>query len=325
MSAALRRDCLRAFGAWAAASPFASAQKLLGEPEGRIAPADELVNVFEMEQMAERKLSPELFQLVRGSDRAALDRITLRPRLMVNTMGLDLSVDLLGEKLFAPILIGPAPQLGRFHREGELGMARGAAAGKALYLAAANSSRSLDDLPGSRWLQVDPDADPGTAKTAPAVCLTLSGGTPWSVVDKWRKAVSGKLLVKGVMQPGDALEALRRGADALVVSPWRAGGLAGAASAIEALPAIAAAVAGKAPVLADGSFRRGSDVLKALALGARAVLITRPALWGLAAYGDRGVQTVVEMLQTELARDMAMCGKPNVAALDKSAVRIHRW
>ena len=74
-----------------------------------------------------------------------------------------------------------------------------------------------------------------------------------------------------------------------------------------------------------GSFRRGSDVVMALALGARAVLVGRPVLWGLSAYGADGVQRVIEMLQTETARDMAMCGRVNVKALDRTAVKIHRW
>ena len=95
------------------------------------------------------------------------------------------------------------------------------------------------------------------------------------------------------------------------------------AAPIEVLPAIAEAVAGKAPILIDGSFRRGSDILKALALGARAVLLGRPPLWALAAYGSAGVQAILEMLQSELGRDMAMCGKANLKSLDASVVKIH--
>jgi len=83
-------------------------------------------------------------------------------------------------------------------------------------------------------------------------------------------------------------------------------------------------VAGRAPVLVDGSFRRGTDILKALAFGARAVLVGRPVMWGLAAYGADGVQGVLEMLQTELARYMAMCGKSNLAMLDRTLLRVHR-
>ena len=83
-------------------------------------------------------------------------------------------------------------------------------------------------------------------------------------------------------------------------------------------------VGGKVPILIDGGFRRGSDVLKALALGARAVLLGRPPLWGLAAYGAKGVQTSLELLQTELASDMAMCGKVNIKAIDRNVMKIHR-
>jgi isopentenyl diphosphate isomerase/L-lactate dehydrogenase-like FMN-dependent dehydrogenase len=83
-------------------------------------------------------------------------------------------------------------------------------------------------------------------------------------------------------------------------------------------------VGGKAPVLIDGSFRRGTDVLKALALGARAVLIGRPTLWGLGAYGAEGVQTVLGMLQSELARSMGLSGKVNIQSIDRTLVKIHR-
>jgi 4-hydroxymandelate oxidase len=83
------------------------------------------------------------------------------------------------------------------------------------------------------------------------------------------------------------------------------------------------AVGDQVPVLVDGSFRRGTDILKALAFGAKGVLIGRPVMWGLAAYGADGVQGVVEMLQTELARYMCMCGRPSLAAVDPSLVRVH--
>jgi 4-hydroxymandelate oxidase len=73
----------------------------------------------------------------------------------------------------------------------------------------------------------------------------------------------------------------------------------------------------------DGGFRRGTDILKALAFGAQAVLVGRPVMWGLAAYGADGVRGVLEMLQTELARYMAMCGKSNLAMLDRTLLRVH--
>ena len=93
---------------------------------------------------------------------------------------------------------------------------------------------------------------------------------------------------------------------------------------IEALPAIADAVGGKIPILIDGSFRRGSDILKGMALGAQAVLLGLPPLWGLAAYGAAGVQNMLQLLQSEMARQMAQNGRVNLAAIDRSMVRIHK-
>jgi isopentenyl diphosphate isomerase/L-lactate dehydrogenase-like FMN-dependent dehydrogenase len=99
----------------------------------------------------------------------------------------------------------------------------------------------------------------------------------------------------------------------------------GLVSPIEALAPVVDAVGAKVPVLVDGGFRRGTDVMAALALGARAVLVARPVLWGLAAYGAAGVETVLQMLQSETARDMALCGKRDLKSLDRSMLRIDRY
>ena len=151
-----------------------------------------------------------------------------------------------------------------------------------------------------------------------------TAGVDWSAIDKLRQGITVPLVVKGVMSPDEAQRAIGIGAKGIVVSNYSPRSLTGIASTIEVLPAIADAVGGRASILVDGSFRRGADVLKAIALGAQAVMISRPALWGLAAYGADGVQKVVETMQTELARDMAMCGKVNVTVVDKTLVKIHR-
>ena len=93
---------------------------------------------------------------------------------------------------------------------------------------------------------------------------------------------------------------------------------------MDVLPGIVEAVGGKVPVLIDGGFRRGADVLKALALGAKAVLVGRLPLWGLAAYGQPGVQRVLELLQTELALAMGLSGRPTLASIDRSLVAYAR-
>ena len=97
----------------------------------------------------------------------------------------------------------------------------------------------------------------------------------------------------------------------------------GEVSTVDVIARYVQAIGGQVPVLADGSFRRGTDIVKALGFGAKGVLVGRPVMWGLAAYGADGVQGVVEMLQTELARYMCMCGRPTLAAVDASLVRVH--
>jgi 4-hydroxymandelate oxidase len=94
-------------------------------------------------------------------------------------------------------------------------------------------------------------------------------------------------------------------------------------SPLEAVAAIVDTMAGKTPVLVDGGFRRGTDILKALALGARGVLLARPVMWGLAAYGADGVRALIEMLQNELARNMAMIGARDVRSLSRAMLKVH--
>jgi isopentenyl diphosphate isomerase/L-lactate dehydrogenase-like FMN-dependent dehydrogenase len=282
----------------------------------RMAPVEELANTLEMEVMARQKLPPELFREIAGGDRAAFDRITFRPRMMVNTLGIDLTTELFGEKHFAPILVGPLAMQGRFHPDGERAMLAGAGAARTTVVRAVETSLPV----ASNWAQV------GAGQSVPAGAKVLVFVAPveWKSFDAFRAATKLPVVVKGIMSPMDARAALERGANGLIVSAYRAVNTAGLASSIAVLPAIAAEVAGRVPILIDGSFRRGSDVLKALALGARAVLVGRPALWGLAAYGARGVQQVLEQLHTELARDMAMCGLRTCAEATPKYVRIHR-
>ncbi len=125
-----RRTALRSLGLWAAGSPLLRAQEdaplYHGEPPGRIAPRSELINVLEYEEMAERKLGSAAFAAIAGGDRSAFERMIFRPRMFVNTTQLDLSLELFGQKMLAPILVGPASEQARFHPDGEVAMARGA-------------------------------------------------------------------------------------------------------------------------------------------------------------------------------------------------------
>lgn len=130
------------------------------------------------------------------------------------------------------------------------------------------------------------------------------------------------VVIKGVMTGEDTKRAVEIGAAGIIVSNHGARQLDHVGGTIEALPECVAAAAGRMPVLIDGGLRRGTDILKALALGAAAVCVARPYLYGLAAFGQRGVERVVELLRTELALDMGMAGVPNLSAIDKTLVRI---
>ena len=137
----------------------------------------------------------------------------------------------------------------------------------------------------------------------------------------WLKDLSPlPLVVKGLLTGEDAELAVLAGADALVVSNHGGRQLDGVPAAIDALAEVVDAVAGRAEVLVDGGIRRGSDVLKALALGARAVGIGRPYLWGLAAGGEAGVRRVLEILRDELKLAMALAGLATIPAIDRTAL-----
>ena len=146
----------------------------------------------------------------------------------------------------------------------------------------------------------------------------------WPAIESLRRGLGVPFLIKGIMSAPEARAAVEHGVQGIVVSSYRGPRATGLAAPIAVLPEIAEAVAGRVPILIDGGFQRGSDILKAIALGARAVLVTRPLLWGLAAYGAPGVQHVLELLQSELGRDMTMCGRAKIGAVDKTLVRLHR-
>jgi 4-hydroxymandelate oxidase len=142
----------------------------------------------------------------------------------------------------------------------------------------------------------------------------------WADVEKFQSMSTMPVLLKGVLHPDDADQAARRGVGGILVSNHGGRNLDTAPATIDALPAIADRVAGRIPVLVDGGIRRGTDVVKALALGASAVLIGRPYAYGLAAGGADGVARVVRILRTELEMAMALVGRPRIADLDRPVV-----
>jgi 4-hydroxymandelate oxidase len=137
----------------------------------------------------------------------------------------------------------------------------------------------------------------------------------------WLKSITRlPILIKGVLGGDDAQLAIDSGADGIVVSNHGGRQLDGALATIDALPDVAARVGGRIPVLLDGGIRRGTDVVTALALGAAAVLIGRPYLWGLAAAGEAGVRRVLDLLRDEFELALALCGCRDVSAVGRSLV-----
>ena len=144
----------------------------------------------------------------------------------------------------------------------------------------------------------------------------------WNTVRELRGMTSLPIILKGLLIAEDAERAVEYGASGIIVSSHGGRQLDHVGGTVEALPEVVAAVKGRIPVLLDGGLRRGTDILKALALGAKAIAVARPYLYGMTAFGQPGVERVIELLRTELALDMGLAGVPNLAAIDRSLVRV---
>lgn len=166
--------------------------------------------------------------------------------------------------------------------------------------------------------------EPGGGPQGKARPIAFSPELSWEHLDWLRKTTAMKIALKGIMHPADAQLAVGRGVDALIVSNHGGRQLDTVPASIELLPAIVDAVKGKIPLLLDGGIRRGTDVVKALALGASAVAVGRPVLWGLALGGEGGVSQVLELLRSELDRALALCGCGSPADLGRDLVRLLR-
>jgi len=162
---------------------------------------------------------------------------------------------------------------------------------------------------------VRPGSRESLATLAGRMGSLLDPAMHWDDVAELRAQWRGPLLLKGVLHPEEARRALALGVDGLIVSNHGGRQLDGAIASLDALPAIVAAVEDRIPVLLDGGVRRGADVIKALTLGARAVLIARPQLWGLAVAGQAGVAQVLEIFRSEIDRAMGLLGAADVDAL----------
>jgi 4-hydroxymandelate oxidase len=148
-----------------------------------------------------------------------------------------------------------------------------------------------------------------------------SSNLSWDTIKRMRDITRMKIMLKGIVSAGDADMAAQNGIDGILVSNHGGRGEDNGRSTIDALPEIIAAVNGRMPVIFDSGVRRGTDAVKALAMGAAAVGIGRPYLWGLGAFGQEGVERVLEIVRTETRAAMQQCGARSVKDLDRSFVR----
>ena len=268
------------------------------------------MSICSIEDVAENTDAPFWFQLYVMRDRDFIARLIERARAaQCSALVLTLDLQVMGQRhkdirngLSAP----PKPTLANLINLATkprwcLGMLK---TKRRTFRNIAGHAKGVDDLSSlSSWTnqQFDPSLDWDDVK--------------W-VRDQWK----GKLILKGILDADDVEPAVASGADALIVSNHGGRQLDTAPATIDVLPVVADAVAGRAEVLVDGGVRRGTDVVKALALGARAVLIGRPVLWGLAVDGEAGVGHALAMLRRELDLAMALCGCPDVAAITRDLI-----
>ena len=147
-----------------------------------------------------------------------------------------------------------------------------------------------------------------------------SSNMTWDFIRQVRDTTKMKIILKGIVTQEDAQLCLKYGVDGIHVSNHGGRSEDGGRGAIECLPEVVQVARGKVPILFDSGVRRGSDIFKAMALGASAVCVGRPYLWGLGAFGQPGVERVLEILQTEFAGIMQQMGAVNIAAIESSMV-----
>jgi L-lactate dehydrogenase (cytochrome)/(S)-mandelate dehydrogenase len=367
-----------------------------------------------LRRLAERRLPRMVFdfidggaedEITRGRNESDFHDIEFLPQPLMGTSTRDLSIELFGQRLSMPVLIGPTGLSGMVWPAGEVEAAEAANEAGIVYTMSHGSTVTIEDLanrsPGPKWFQTFMYRDRGLVKSfaerarsagykalvltidnqvlgqrerdlangfmipprpklqdglalvrhipwlmqmgkAPRVTMAnyvtderkdilslgkyvadlLDPTMSWRDVDWLRSIWSGPLLLKGVLHPEEARLALEHGIDGLIVSNHGGRQLDGAVSSVRALPAIVDQVGHQLPVLIDGGIRRGSDVIKALALGATACLIGRPHLFGLAVAGKAGVGRVLDILRKDMDRVLTLGGWDGLGAVDRSCLSL---
>jgi len=357
------------------------------------------ISLSELEKKAAEVLTPQAYDYVAGSasgertaraNLAAFDRWRIVPRMLRDVSERDLSVDLLGHHLPAPLLLGPVGVQNIIHPEAELAVSRAASSLGVPFVLSTVSSRPIEEISQAmtstpHWFQLYWGKDPEltssllhraeisgysalvvTLDTAmlgwrerdlrhpylpfllghglanyftdpvfcsrlnqppqadPASAIRLWAGLfsntalTWKDLDWLRSQTQLPIVLKGILHPDDASLAIAHGANAIIVSNHGGRQVDGAIAALDALPAVVEATQQKIPVLFDSGIRYGSDAIKALALGARAVLLGRLYIWGLAVAGEQGVRDVVQNFLADLDLTMGLAGCRSVNDLDRA-------
>jgi lactate 2-monooxygenase len=271
---------------------------------------------------------------VRANARA-LSAWRIVPRMFIDRAERDLSTTVLGVTMPAPIILGPVGRQAMAHPDGEIATARAAAGLELTYVHSSRASRSLEEVAvvapnGPRWFGLDwPDGDGPDpvlltrARATGCTHLVLSPPQPgqgWEALAAIRRAWDGPIVLGGIQNVPDARMAVRRGLNGIVVSNERGRRGPGVAGTIHVLPRIADAVGGKLAVLFGSGVRTGTDVYRALALGAEAVVIGRPYVHGLALGGEDGVRHMLRTLLAELEITLTIAGVGHHRELNASAL-----
>lgn len=217
------------------------------------------------------------------------------------------------------------PVLGNRHNERKTPLVLPSHLHLANYKAFTNTNTETRKPSQERQLLDAPTAAEASRVAEKAGGAIHSRALTWTHTISWlRKVTLMKIILKGVMTEEDAELAVEHGADAIVVSNHGGRQLDSSPSTLEALPSIASAVKGRIPILFDGGVRHGSDVFKALALGADLVLVGRPVLWGMSYNGQDGVELVANILEREFARTMALSGAPDIQAINSNYLGVRK-
>jgi isopentenyl diphosphate isomerase/L-lactate dehydrogenase-like FMN-dependent dehydrogenase len=357
-----------------------------------------------LEQKAKEILLPRAYDYVAGgagggdtmrANREAFYRCRIVPRMLRDVAKRDLSVEVLGARLPAPIFLGPVGVQEIVHKDADVASARAAASLGLPFVLSTMSSRTIEEVAqeagkvaeSPRWFQLywgkNPDltasmvqraeragysglvvtldthslgwrerdlhhgylpfmqgqglanyfSDPvfrsllaQTPEQNPMAAIQLWGSLfsnpalTWKDIGFLRQHTRVPIILKGILHANDAALALDAGVDAIIVSNHGGRQVDGGVGALDALPSVVREVNGRVPVLFDSGIRRGADVFKALALGARAVLLSRPYMWGLAVAGEEGVREVLLNLVADLDLTMALSGYTCCRELDSSAL-----